>query len=92
MTKAYSTRVDLLRYLRTVEPIVRNYPGKNKDGKEAQLEASAGEEGDRVLKYNAIKRLFQEGVTYYYEGRYPNSYRRFLEAQVNLEQLLEEVS
>ncbi len=92
MSKANETRVDLLRYLRVVEPIVRNYPGKDKDGKEAPFQAPDGQEGDRILKYNAIKRLFQEGITYYYEGRYPNSYRRFLEAQVNLEQLLEEVS
>jgi hypothetical protein len=92
MTKAQETRVDLLKYLRVVEPMVRNYPGKTKDGKIAEFEASAGQEGDRVFKYGEIKRLFQEGIMLYYEGRYPNSYRRFLEAQVNLEHLLEELS
>jgi hypothetical protein len=92
MSKANETRVDLLKYLRTLEPIVRNYPGKDKDGKEASFEAPAGAEGDRIVKYNAIKRLFQEGVMYYYEGRYPNSYRRFLEAQLNVENLLEDIS
>jgi len=92
MSKAYGTRVDLLRYLRVVEPMVRNYPGKNKEGKEADFEAPAGMEGERIQKYNEIKRLFQEGIMLYYEGRYPGSYRKFLEAQVNLENLLEELS
>jgi hypothetical protein len=92
MAKAYETRVDLLHYLRAIEPMVRNYPGKTKDGKDADFEAKEGEEGDRILRYSAIKKLFQEGIMYYYEGRYPNSYRRFLEAQVNTEQLLEELS
>ncbi|MCB1143007.1 MAG: hypothetical protein KDK54_12245 [Leptospiraceae bacterium] len=91
-SKANETRVDLLRYLRTLEPIVRNYPGKDKEGKEASFEAAEGSEGDRIAKYKAIKRLFQEGMMYYYEGRYPNSYRRFLEAQLNVENLLEDLS
>lgn len=92
MVKAYELRVDLLKYLRNVEPMVRNYPGKNKDGKEADFEAPEGMEGERIAKYNDIKRLFQEGVMLYHEGRYPNSYRRFLEAQLNMENLLEELS
>lgn len=92
MAKAYELRVDLLKYLRSIEPMVRNYPGKNKEGKEADFEAPEGQEGERIAKYNDVKRLFQEGVMLYYEGRYPNSYRRFLEAQLNLENLLEELS
>ncbi len=92
MAKVYELRVDLLKYLRNVEPMVRNYPGKNKEGKEADFEAPEGQEGERIAKYNDIKRLFQEGIMLYYEGRYSNSYRRFLEAQLNLENLLEELS
>jgi len=92
MSKANETRNDLLKYLRSLEPIVRNYPGKDKEGKDAAFDAPAGSEGDRILKYNNIKRLFQEGITYYYEGRYPNAYRRFLEAQANVEQLTEDLS
>jgi hypothetical protein len=92
MSKANETRLDILKYMRSLETIVRNYPGKDKDGKDAQFDAPAGSEGDRIAKYNHIKRLFQEGITYYYEGRYPNSYRRFLEAQANIEQLTEDLS
>ncbi|MDX1957799.1 MAG: hypothetical protein SFU98_04450 [Leptospiraceae bacterium] len=92
MAKANETRVELLRYLRAVEPMVKNYPGKGKDGKEAPFETKEGEEGERIQKYNGMKRLVQEGIMYYFEGRYPNAYRRFLEAQVNMEQLLEELS
>ena len=92
MSKANETRLDILKYMRSLETIVRNYPGKDKEGKDAQFDAPAGSEGDRIAKYNQIKRLFQEGITYYYEGRYPNSYRRFLEAQANIEQLTEDLS
>jgi len=92
MSKANETRIDLLKYLRPLETIVRNYPGKDKEGKDAPFDAPVGSEGDRILKYNQIKRLFQEGITYYYEGRYPSAYRRFLEAQANVEQLTEDLS
>lgn len=92
MSKAYQKRVELLGYLRILEPIVKNYRGNDKDGKPALLKAEAGKEGERVRRYNEIKKLFQEGLTDYFEGDYSNSYRRFLEAQVDTEQLLEEIS
>ena len=72
---------------------VRAYHGTgDKDGKPALLKAEAGKEGERVKRYSEIKKLFQEGLTDYFEGDYSNSYRRFLEAQVDTEQLLEEIS
>ncbi len=92
MSKAYQKRVELLGYLRTLEPIVRNYRGNDKEGKPAILKAEAGKEGERIKRYSEIKKLFQEGLTDYFEGDYSNSYRRFLEAQVDTEQLLEEIS
>lgn len=92
MSKAYQKRVELLGYLRTLEPIVKNYRGNDKDGKPALLKAEAGKEGERIKRYSEIKKLFQEGLTDYFEGDYSNSYRRFLEAQVDTEQLLEEIS
>jgi len=92
MSKAYQKRVELLGYLRILEPIVKNYRGNDKEGKPALLKAEAGKEGERVKRYGEIKKLFQEGLTDYFEGDYSNSYRRFLEAQVDTEQLLEEIS
>lgn len=97
--KAQETRVDLLNYLRQLEPMVKNYPGKDlKDNKDVNpldivtAKDDTAPRGDRIIKYDAIKRLYLEGVMYYYEGRYINSYRRFLEAQINTEQLMEELS
>ena len=90
--KAYSKRVELLGYLRELEPIVKNFRGNNKDGQEAAFDAEEGKEGVRVTRYNELKNLYQEGLLYYYEGNHVNSYRRFLEAQVGMEQMLEEIS
>ncbi|MCE9499464.1 MAG: hypothetical protein K8R21_03030 [Leptospira sp.] len=90
--KAYSKRVELLVYLRAIEPIVKNYRGNDKDGKPAEYNPKPGFEGERVKKYNEVKKLYQEGLIYYYEESFVNAYRRFLEAQLGMEQILEELS
>lgn len=94
MSKASQKRVELLGYLRTLETIVKNYRGNDKEGKPALFNADpiSGKQGERVRRYGEIKKLFQEGLTDYFEGDFSNSYRRFLEAQVDTEQLLEEIS
>jgi hypothetical protein len=92
MSKAYQKRVELISYLRVLEPIVKNYRGLDKEGKPALVSAASGKEGERHRKYIEIKKLFQEGLADYFEGDYPNSYKRFLEAQVDVEQLFEEIS
>ncbi|EQA37757.1 hypothetical protein LEP1GSC047_4040 [Leptospira inadai serovar Lyme str. 10] len=90
--KAYKKRVELLTYLREIEPIVRNYPGEPKTPQNQQGQAAPQSEGDRIGKYKELKRLYQEGLLYYFEGNHVNSYRRFLEAQLGMELLLEEIS
>jgi hypothetical protein len=92
MSKAYQKRVELISYLRILEPIVKNYRGLDKEGKPTTAKQEPGKEGDRLRKYIEIKKLFQEGLADYFEGDYPNSYKRFLEAQVDCEQLFEELS
>ncbi|TGK56088.1 hypothetical protein EHQ27_01870 [Leptospira wolffii] len=91
--KSYKKRIELLTYLRAIEPIVKNYPGEAKQaagGQNQQNQAQA--EGDRLVKYKELKRLYQEGLLYFFEGNHVNSYRRFLEAQLGMELLLEELS
>ncbi len=90
--KAYVKRIELLTYLRFIEPVVKNYRGNDKDGKPADLNAKQDMEGERVKRYNEVKKLYQEGMIYYFEENYVNAYRRFLEAQLGMEQILEEVT
>ncbi|AOP33628.1 hypothetical protein A0128_07060 [Leptospira tipperaryensis] len=102
-SKAYKKRVELLTYLRAIEPIVRNYKGEVPGGQNQQnagTQPAAGSQtgttpepdGDRVKKYKELKRLYQEGLQYYFENNHVNAYRRFLEAQLGTEMLLEELS
>ncbi|MBM9501887.1 hypothetical protein JWG44_16655 [Leptospira sp. 201903071] len=102
-SKAYKKRVELLTYLRVIEPIVRNYKGEVAGGQNQQntgTQPATGNqtgttpepEGDRVKKYKELKRLYQEGLQYYFENNHVNAYRRFLEAQLGTEMLLEELS
>lgn len=88
-------------YLRAVEPIVRNYKGDVPGGQNQQGTAAANnqqqagtpeQDGDRVKKYKELKRLYQEGLQYFFENNHVNAYRRFLEAQLGTEMLLEELS
>ena len=91
-SKAYEKRVEMIGYLRAIEPMVRNYPGKDKEGNETTIRAKGDKKGQRYNRYEEIKRVFQEGLLYYFEGSYVNAYRRFLESQLTMEQLLEELS
>ena len=91
-TKAYKKRSEVLTYLRALEPIVKNFRGNDRDGNPALYHAEPGKEGIRVVRYNELKNLYQEGMMYLYEESYVNSYRRFLEAQLGMEQMLEEIS
>ena len=90
--KAYKKRVEMLTYLRALEPMVKNFPGVDKEGKPADIAPEPGKEGDRLVRYEELKRTFQEGLQYYFEQNYVSSYRRFLDAQVGTEKLLEELS
>ncbi|MCG6167529.1 hypothetical protein LFX25_06820 [Leptospira sp. FAT2] len=103
-SKAYKKRVELLVYLRAIEPLVRNYKGEvpggqNQQGAGGQTAPANNQQGgapeqdgDRVRKYKELKRLYQEGLQYFFENNHVNAYRRFLEAQLGTEMLLEELS
>jgi hypothetical protein len=89
-SKAYSKRVELIGYMRFLEPIVKNYP--NSREKYGNDESKNNKKGNRAKEYAIIRRLFQEGLLFYYEGKHVNAYTRFLEAQLGTEKLLEKLS
>ncbi|MCC5814417.1 MAG: hypothetical protein JJT78_06650 [Leptospira sp.] len=91
--KAYDKRVEIITYLRELEPMVRNFPGNDPEGKPVTtMYAEEGKQGHRIVKYEEIKRIYQEALQYYFEGQYVASYRRFLEAQIAIEKMTEELS
>ncbi|WP_246051998.1 LIC11274 family protein [Leptospira idonii] len=90
--KAYKKRIELLTYLRELEPIVKNFRGEDPEGNPSVLNAPEGKEGFRFKKYNEAKRIYQEGLQYYFEGNYVASYQRFLECQLGVEKMTEELS
>ena len=53
---------------------------------------AAGTTPDRIEKFQTIKRIYQEGLIYFMEKNFINSYLRFLDTQRRTEELLEEVS
>lgn len=94
ITKASETRIDLIRYLRAMRPMVFNFPCEpfpecrnNLSEEERQKEP-----WKRIDLYKDAKRIFQEGLIYFYEQDYINAYNRFLDAQLRTDRLLEEVS
>jgi len=91
--KAYNKRIELITYLRELEPMVKNYPGNDSEGNVvATMYAEEGKEGHRIKRYEDIKRIYQEALQYYFETNYVASFRRFLEAQIAIEKLTEELS
>ncbi len=92
--KAQDKRIELMGYLRVMKPIVYNFPCEPwptcyQPPREGD---SLYQEGERVDLFKEIKRIYQEGMIYYFEGNYINAYNRFLDAQVRSERLLEDLS
>ena len=91
--KAQIKRIELVKYLRHVKPLVYNFPCTPfPDCYQIPEGGSKFQQGERVDLFKDIKRVYQEGTIYYFEGNYLNSYNRFLDAQVRVERLLEDLS
>ncbi|MBI3394892.1 MAG: hypothetical protein HY042_03575 [Spirochaetia bacterium] len=88
--KASDKRTELISYLRDVRPMIMNFPCEPYPA--CLPPADSKTEPERLKAYNAIKRIYQEGLVYFYERNYVNAYSRFLDAQARTEQLLESVS
>ena len=92
--KARAKRLEVISYLREMRPMVFNFPCEpfpdcNAD---ADNDGEAVDLKKRVKDYNQIKRVYQEGLVYFFEGSYVNAYNRFLDSQRRTQNLLEEVS
>lgn len=91
--KATRQRDSLIISLRKLRPMVYNFPC---DPMPQCLPANAEERrtnpGLHVELYRKAKRLYQEGLIYYFEKNFVNSYSRFLEAQQTMDKLLESLS
>ncbi len=91
--KAQIKRIELVKYLRHVKPLVYNFPCTPfPDCYQVPEGGAKFQQGERVDLFKDIKRVYQEGTIYYFEGNYLNSYNRFLDAQVRMERLLESLS
>ena len=88
--KATSTRADLLLYMRRLRPLAFNFPCH--PFSECMNTVSKEKPGKYIELYYEAKRIYQEGMIFYYEGRYLEAYSRFLDSQKRSEALLEEIS
>jgi len=105
--KASEKRNELIRYLREIRTMSYNFPCDPFPDCAAALpqqttpatgttpattQPSAPALPERVKLYNEIKKIYQEGMVYLYEGNHVNSYNRFLDSQARVEKLLEGLS
>lgn len=92
--KAANTRVDLIRYIRSLRPMAFNFPCEPFPSCRMDLskEEQRKEPWDRVKRYHEIKRIYQEGLIYQFEGNYITAYNRYLDAQARVDNLMEELS
>lgn len=96
--KASQKRNELIGYLREIRTMTYNFPcDPYPDCMAAIPQAQPGQPAqkavpERIKLFMDIKRIYQEGMVYLYEGNYVNSYSRMLDSQVRVEQLLEGLS
>lgn len=91
--KAQLKRIEIVQYLRQMKPMVYNFPCEPFPACYKAPEGNIkNQTGERVDLFKEIKRVYQEGTIYYFEGNYLNAYNRFLDAQVRTERLLEGLS
>ena len=78
-TKSYYKRSEILDYIKKIEISVKNLKSKN-------------EEQDKMQAYQKIKDIYEEATIFYLEGDYRNSYKRFLDSEILVERIMEEIS
>jgi hypothetical protein len=91
--KATRQRDSLIVTLRKLRPMVYNFPcDPVPECMPADAEQRRKNPGTNVEMYRKAKRLYQEGLVYYFEKNFVNSYSRFMEAQQTIDKLLEGMS
>jgi len=88
--KASAKRAELLQYMRLLRPLAYNFPCDPFPVCVAKL--TKADPGNRILLYRDAKRLYQEGMVFFFEGNYLNAYNRFLDSQKRTELILENLS
>ena len=91
--KASDKRNEILTYLRSIRPMVYNFPCE--PFPQCAEKATTPEEVEkltRVVMYQHIKRVYQQGLIYYFERNFINAYLRFLDCQTRTEELMEDIS
>ncbi|MDH5656451.1 MAG: hypothetical protein OEZ34_11115 [Spirochaetia bacterium] len=88
--KASANRALLLHYMRQLRPLAYNFPCH--PFIECMETVSKEKPGQYIEMYMEAKRIYQEGMIFYFEGRYLEAYSRFLDSQKRSEKLLEEIS
>ncbi len=87
--KSRLCQVEILAYLRELRSMVLNFPCA--PFPECQGPQVANKQ-EFLKQYQDTKKVYQEGLIYYYEGNYLNAYGRFVQGLDNLDMLLEELS
>lgn len=92
--KSEKRRVELTHYLRLLRPMVFNFPCEPMPQCKYDLPAEErkSDPWERTRLYNEIKKIFQEGLIYHYEGDYINANTRFLDALYRIDSVMEELS
>ncbi|MBE7440131.1 MAG: hypothetical protein HS115_16895 [Spirochaetales bacterium] len=91
---ASDKRKEMIRYLRHVRPMVFNFPCEPFPvcQEEAAADPAKMKDLERIKLYDEIKRIYQEGLVFFFEKNYVNAYSRFLDSQKRMEGLLEGIS
>jgi tetratricopeptide (TPR) repeat protein len=91
--KAVFHRNLLIEHLRKLRPMVYNFPcDPFPECLPSDPEERIKNPGIHVGLYRKAKRIYQEGIVYFYEKNYVNAYSRFLEAEAVIDKLLESLS
>ncbi|MBW7857746.1 MAG: hypothetical protein H3C43_05530 [Leptonema sp. (in: Bacteria)] len=91
--KTTRQRDSLILSLRKLRPMVYNFPcDPMPECLPADAEQARKNPGENVSLYRKSKQLYQEGLIYYFEKNFVNAYSRFLESQVAMDKLLENLS
>ena len=93
--KSRERRIEMVQYLRLLRPMVLNFPCEPlPECLHNHADEPKGPENNwnRYQKYRKIKRIYGEGMIYFFQGDYTNAYNRLLDAQRRTELLLEDLS
>lgn len=102
--KAAEKRNELIRYLREIRTMSYNFPcdpfpdcvaalpANTQPATQPATTQAPAALPERIKLFTEVKRIYQEGMVYMYEGNHVNAYNRFLDSQARVERILEGLS